>query len=73
MLTFWHSWPVFLARYYTRDLWRAMPGPMPVKLALFILLLALIGLCQLVPGQFDDVLVVLAVNWLRNRSQKKGS
>ena len=51
LLGLWHFWPVYVARYYMIVLWRGMPGPWPVKLALIIL-------CQLIPGGFDEIALI---------------
>ena len=47
----WHFWPVYVARYCVLELWRGLPGPWPVKLALIVL-------CQLIPGGFDEVALI---------------
>lgn len=47
----WHSWPVYLVRYYLLQLWRDMPGPWPVKLAL-------VAICLAIPGPQDELLLI---------------
>lgn len=54
----WHSWPAFLARYYMRQVWRDLPGPWPVKVALIIV-------TQAIPGQLDDYLLIVACRAFR--------
>lgn len=66
----WHSWPAFLARYYTRETWASLPGPWPVKLAAGVALAAAVAACQLCPGQIDDLLLVAALRWLRARQAR---
>ena len=46
------SWWAYVARFYARGLWEAVPGPWPVKILL-------IAVCQLVPGAFDEIALVL--------------
>ena len=60
----WHSWPVFLARYYSAGTWRAMPGPWPVKLAL-------IAVCQVIPGQADELILVAVTQAFRARKARQ--
>jgi hypothetical protein len=50
-LAAWHSWPAFLARYYVRQAWDAMPGPWPVKAAL-------VALCFAIPGPWDELALI---------------
>ena len=57
-LVTWHAWPVYLARYYVRELWAGMPGPWPVKLALLVI-------CQLIPGGFDEVALLAVTRMYR--------
>jgi hypothetical protein len=47
----WHSWPVYLARYYVRQVWQDMPGPWPVKVAL-------VAICLAIPGPQDEILLI---------------
>jgi hypothetical protein len=51
VLRLWHSWPVFLARYYVRQTWRDMPGPWPVKVALIVITVA-------IPGPQDEIALI---------------
>jgi hypothetical protein len=50
-LAAWHSWPVFLVRYYARQMWEDLPGPWPVKVAL-------LALCLACPGQLDEIALI---------------
>ena len=54
----WQSWPVFLVRYAVRQLWVSLPGPWPVKLALLVI-------CQLIPGQLDEYALILVTRAYR--------
>lgn len=63
----WHSWPAFLARFYTRETWASLPGPLPVKVLLAVVLAAILAACQLIPGQADDIVVF----WLLARFTRK--
>jgi hypothetical protein len=47
----WHAWPLFLARHYAAELWRDLPGPVPVKIALIVV-------CLAIPGGFDEIALV---------------
>ena len=47
----WNAWPVYLARYYVRELYRAMPGPWWVKVLRIVA-------CQLIPGGFDELALI---------------
>jgi hypothetical protein len=47
----WHWWPVYLARFYVRELWRDLPGPWPVKVAL-------VAICLAIPGPQDELLLI---------------
>jgi hypothetical protein len=63
-LVCWHCWPVYLVRYYVRVAWDGLPGPWPVKLALIIL-------CQLIPGGFDEVALIAVVRVYRGWRARK--
>lgn len=54
----WHTWPVYLARYYARQTWRDMPGPWPVKLAL-------VAICLVIPGPQDELLLIALTRVMR--------
>ena len=54
------SWWAYVLRYEAREMWRALPGPWPVK----VLLLAV---CAAIPGPADEVILILAVGALRKR------
>lgn len=47
----WQLWPVYLVRYYVREMYRAMPGPWWVKVLLIVA-------CQLIPGGFDEIALI---------------
>lgn len=50
-MTLWHSWPVFLARYYVKQTYNDLPGPAPVKVALVVA-------CLLIPGPLDELALI---------------
>ena len=54
------SWWAYVVRFYARRLWDAVPGPWPVKILL-------IAVCQLIPGAFDEIaLVLITAAWRRH-------
>ena len=59
----WIAWSV---REFFRDLWRGIPGPLPVKIAVMALLCA----CLLVPGPLDELVVILALRWMARRRNR---
>ena len=54
----WQLWPVFLARYYVRQTWRDLPGPVPVKVALVVI-------CLAIPGPQDELILLALVKVCR--------
>jgi len=66
VLTVWHSWPVFLARYYLRQMWDDMPGPWPVKLLL-------VTVCLAIPGPQDELALIAFTRLCRAwRARREG-
>jgi len=62
----WHSWPVFLARHYTRETWDGLPGPWPVKVALC-------AVCLAIPGPQDEILLLAFTQFCRARKARKAA
>lgn len=62
----WHSWPAFLARYYTRETWRGLPGPWPVKAGLFALAVA-------EPGPYGEMALAAFAKWNGSRLARKAA
>jgi hypothetical protein len=61
------AWWVCVARFQARELWRALPGPWPVKIALIVA-------CALIPGPADEIALLAAVAaWRRYASRRKGT
>ena len=61
------SWWAYVIRYEAREGWRALPGPWPVK----ILLIALLAAGQLIPGELDELLLLLAIGWVKRRLDQR--
>ena len=61
------SWWAYVIRYEAREVWRALPGPWPVK----ILLIALLAAGQLIPGELDELLLLLAIGWVKRRLDQR--
>jgi hypothetical protein len=57
------SWWWTVVRVSARAGWDALPGPWPVKVALIVLLAA----GQLIPGELDEMLLLLAIGWVKRR------
>jgi hypothetical protein len=62
----WHTWPAFLARYYTRETWRGTPGPWPVKVILFTLAVA-------EPGPYGEIALAAFAKWNGARLARKAA
>lgn len=62
----WDAWPVFLARYYTRETWRGTPGPLPVKVILFALAVA-------EPGPYGELALAAFAKWNGRRLARKAA
>ena len=60
------SWPVFLGRFYTRETWRGIPGPWPVKAGLFVLAVA-------EPGPFGEMALAAFGKWNGRRMARKAA
>lgn len=60
------AWLWWWAKDIVRETWNGIPGPLPVKIAV----MALLGVCLLIPGPQDEIAVVLALRgiaWLGRR------
>lgn len=58
----WQAWPVFLARYYARQLWNNLPGPWWVKVLL-------VAVCIAIPGPADEIILCMLPGlWSRARA-----
>jgi hypothetical protein len=57
------AWWWCVVRMSARAGWDALPGPWPVKIALILLLAA----GQLIPGELDEVLLLLAIGYVKRR------
>lgn len=60
------GWWAYVVRYEAREMWRALPGPWPVKVLLIIA-------CQAIPGPFDEVAVIAIAAARRRRAQERGT
>lgn len=49
--TVWHSWWVFVARWYIKRTYDDLPGPKWFRVALIVI-------CLLIPGELDEVLLL---------------
>jgi hypothetical protein len=58
------SWYGYVARYYARETWRAIPGPWWVKVLL-------IAVCTAIPGPGDEIGLIAITAWSRRRAAKK--
>lgn len=58
------SWWAYVVRYEAGEMWRAMPGPWPVKVALLAVMLA-------IPGQLDEIVFFAVMSALRKRRARK--
>lgn len=54
------SWYWYVIKATARDWWDQLPGPWPAKVAL-------IAVCAAIPGQFDELLVLAVLAWVRRR------
>jgi hypothetical protein len=61
------SWWAYVVRFQAREGWRALPGPWPVK----VLLIAVLVAGQLIPGELDEVLLLLAIGWVKRRLDQR--
>jgi hypothetical protein len=60
------SWYWFAVRWTVRDTWKGLPGPVWVKL-----IICLAGIAALLmPGQADDIMLVLIIGWVKRRKAK---
>jgi hypothetical protein len=64
-------WILWSLRGWLRELWRDIPGPLPVK----VIVMAVILACLAIPGPADEIGVILLVRglaWLgRKRRERK--
>lgn len=63
---FYAAWTWEWAKDVIRETWDSIPGPWPVKIAV----MALLGVCLLIPGPVDEIGVILALRgiaWLGRR------
>jgi hypothetical protein len=58
------AWWVFVLRYEARELWRALPGPWWVKVALIVV-------TQAIPGPQDEILLLAVVAYCRKRKARR--
>ena len=54
------SWWAYVIRYEAREMWRALPGPWPVKVLLVVA-------CQAIPGPLDEIALLAVVAAVRKR------
>jgi hypothetical protein len=54
------SWWAYVLKYEAREMWRALPGPWWVKILIIVVL-------QAIPGELDEIALLLALGWLRKR------
>lgn len=52
------AWYVVAAYMTVRAGWLTLPGPWPVKLALGIVIVAILGGCLMIPGPLDELAVM---------------
>jgi hypothetical protein len=62
----WDSWPVYLARFYTKETWDGVPGPTPVKVVLTIAAIA-------EPGPFGEMALAAFAKWNGRRIARKAA
>lgn len=60
------AWWAWLARYYTRQAWDALPGPWPVRVLL-------IGACTAIPGPLDEIALAAIVAACRARKARRAA
>lgn len=60
------SWWAYVLRYEARQMWRALPGPWPVKVLLVIA-------CQAIPGPLDEIALLTVVAAIRKRRAMRGA
>jgi hypothetical protein len=58
------GWYRYVLTFYARELWRSLPGPWYVKIALIIA-------CQLIPGPGDEIALIALAAWARRRKSRK--
>jgi hypothetical protein len=58
------AWWWTVVRMSARQGWDALPGPWPVKAGL----IALLAVAQIVPGQVDDIALVLVIGYVKRRT-----
>ena len=55
------AWYWFVIRWTVRDMWRGLPGPLWVKLLICLLVIV----AQVVPGQLDDIALILVIGYIK--------
>lgn len=60
------SWWAYVIRYEAREMWRALPGPWPVKVLLVVA-------CQAIPGPLDEIALLAAVAAFRKRQARRAA
>ena len=60
------DWWAYVLKYEAREFWRALPGPWWCKVLLLVIL-------QLIPGELDEILLLVVLGWLRKRRASKVS
>jgi hypothetical protein len=58
------SWYRYVLVFFARELWRSLPGPWYVKIALIIV-------CQLIPGPGDEIALIALTVWARRRRARE--
>ena len=58
------SWWAYVIRYEAREMWRALPGPWPVKVLLVVA-------CQAIPGPLDEIALLAVVAAVRKRRSSR--
>lgn len=58
------GWWAYVVRYEARELWRALPGPWWVKVALIVV-------CTAIPGPGDELLILIGMAAFRKRQARK--
>jgi hypothetical protein len=64
---FYVAWLAWYARDTVRDLWRDIPGPKPVK----VLVMTIMAIAFILPGQVDDVIVIAVVRFIIYVSKRR--
>ena len=66
----WHAaWTWAWAKDVIRETWDGIPGPKPVKVAV----MALLGVCLLIPGPVDEIGVLLALRGIAYLGRRRAA